>query len=70
MLPDCGVLPGQAPVQAASRPVAPTRVRMAVTEAVAMEVPRRRSRSVLLAKVRIQRPETKKSFVTMATGRM
>lgn len=70
MLPDCGGSPGQAPVQAASRPVAPTSVRMQATATVAIDVPIRRSVSVLLAKVRIQKPETKKSFVTMATGRI
>ncbi len=70
MLPNCGGLPGQAPVHVARRPVAPTRVRMIVTAKVAIEVPITKSLSVLEAKVRIQKPEMKKSLVKTATGRM
>ncbi len=70
MLPSCGGSPGQAPVKAASKPVAPTSPRMQVTATAAIETPMRRSRSVFEAKVRIQKPEIKKSLVRIATGRI
>ena len=68
--PSCGGLPGQAPVHAARSPAAPTRPKMKVTATVAIEVPMTKSLSVLEAKVRIQNPETKKSLVNTATGRI
>lgn len=61
---------GRAPDQAATRPVTPTIVRTQRMTATAMETPMRRSRSVLEAKVRSQKPERKKSFVRMQMGRM
>ncbi|KAI4149028.1 MAG: hypothetical protein LQ340_004814 [Diploschistes diacapsis] len=62
--------PDHAPVQAARSPVIPTKRRMMVTTTVAIPTPIRKSRSLLEANVRNQKPETKKSFVRIATGRI
>lgn len=69
ILPVSGLL-SHAPDQAARSPVTPTSVNMMRTTTVATEVPITRSLSVLDAKVRIQKPERKKSLVKIATGSM
>src|SRR4051812_33737505 len=53
---DSGSSGTQAPDQAATRPAAPTTVRVMVTKIVARETPIQRSLSVLEANVRSQRP--------------
>ena len=51
-------MPGNASGHAAWRPVALTRYKMLVTETVAIAVPIIKSLPLLLAKIRIQKPET------------